>query len=68
MLMAKGVLTVNSADNSGPTLGLVSSLAPWIFTVAASNTNREFVNKVVLGNQKTLVVSTQGTLSFLSSS
>ncbi|CAH8360517.1 unnamed protein product [Eruca vesicaria subsp. sativa] len=52
--MAKGVLTVNSADNSGPFPGYVSSLAPWIFTVAASNTNRGFVNKVVLGNGKTL--------------
>ncbi|KAL0646974.1 hypothetical protein Bca4012_045265 [Brassica carinata] len=51
--MAKGVLTVNSADNSGPTPASVSSVAPWIFTVAASNTNRGFVNKV-LGNGKTI--------------
>ncbi|RID41292.1 hypothetical protein BRARA_J01265 [Brassica rapa] len=50
--MAKGVLTVNSADNSGPTPASISSVAPWIFTVAASNTNRGFVNKVVLGNGK----------------
>ncbi|VVB16516.1 unnamed protein product [Arabis nemorensis] len=53
--MAKGILTVNSADNSGPTPGLISSVAPWIFSVGASTTNRGFVNKVVLGNGKTLV-------------
>lgn len=63
--MAKGVLTVNSADNSGPTPGLVASLAPWIFTVAASNTNRGFVNKVVLGNGKTLEVNNQVAPSFI---
>ena len=57
--MAKGVLTVNSADNSGPTPASVSSVAPWIFTVAASNTNRGFVNKVVLGNGKTIEVNNQ---------
>ncbi|CAH2069478.1 unnamed protein product [Thlaspi arvense] len=53
--MAKGILTVNSADNSGPYPGHISSVAPWLLTVAASNTNRGFVNKVVLGNGKTLV-------------
>ncbi|WZZ90119.1 hypothetical protein YC2023_118698 [Brassica napus] len=58
--MAKGVLTVNSADNSGPTPASVSSVAPWIFTVAASNTNRGFVNKVVFGNGKTIEVNNQG--------
>lgn len=55
--MAKGILTVNSAANSGPSPGGVASVAPWIFTVAASNTDRGFVNKVVLGNGKTLVVN-----------
>ncbi|VVB16572.1 unnamed protein product [Arabis nemorensis] len=55
--MAKGILTVNSAGNSGPKAGVVSGVAPWILTVAASTTNRGFVTKVVLGNGKTLVVS-----------
>ncbi|KAG7613532.1 Peptidase S8/S53 domain superfamily [Arabidopsis suecica] len=53
--MAKGVLTVNSAGNSGPKPISVSGVAPWILTVAASTTNRGFVTKVVLGNGKTLV-------------
>lgn len=55
--MAKGILTVNSAGNSGPTPTTVSGVAPWILTVAASTTNRGFVTKVVLGDGKTLVVS-----------
>ncbi|EOA25220.1 hypothetical protein CARUB_v10018532mg, partial [Capsella rubella] len=53
--MGKGILTVNSAGNSGPEPSSVASVAPWIFTVAASNTNRAFVTKIVLGNGKTIV-------------
>ncbi|CAN8301387.1 unnamed protein product [Cochlearia groenlandica] len=52
--MAKGVLTVNSAGNSGPRASRVSGVAPWILTVAASTTNRGFFTKVVLGNNMTL--------------
>ncbi|KAL1203251.1 Subtilisin-like protease SBT4.13 [Cardamine amara subsp. amara] len=53
--MAKGILTVNSAGNNGPDVSLITSLAPWVLTVAASNTNRGIVTKVVLGDGKTLV-------------
>ncbi|KAJ4911060.1 subtilase 4.13 [Raphanus sativus] len=53
--IAKGILTVNSAGNSGPEQQTLESVAPWILTVAASNTNRAFSTKVVLGNGKTLV-------------
>ncbi|XP_009126731.2 subtilisin-like protease SBT4.8 [Brassica rapa] len=52
--MVKGILTVNSAGNSGPDPNTVGSVAPWILTVAASTTNREFLTKVVLQNGKTL--------------
>ncbi|XP_013620395.1 PREDICTED: cucumisin-like [Brassica oleracea var. oleracea] len=52
--MAKGILTVNSAGNSGPNPNSVVSVAPWILTVAASTTNREFLTKVVLQNGRTL--------------
>ncbi|KAK8544380.1 hypothetical protein V6N13_056162 [Hibiscus sabdariffa] len=50
----KGIL-VQSAGNSG-TDGLqsVASVVPWILTVAASTTDRFFIDKVVLGNGKTL--------------
>ncbi|KAL0875617.1 hypothetical protein Bca101_025322 [Brassica carinata] len=53
--IAKGILTVNSAGNSGPEPKTLESVSPWILTVAASNTNRAFFTKVVLGNGKTLV-------------
>ncbi|XP_019057570.1 PREDICTED: subtilisin-like protease SBT4.5 [Tarenaya hassleriana] len=52
--MEKGVLTVQSAGNSGPTSGTVGSNSPWILTVAASTTDRKFVTKVALGNGKEL--------------
>ncbi|TYH56211.1 hypothetical protein ES332_D08G002000v1 [Gossypium tomentosum] len=51
----KGVLVVQSAGNSGLAgFQSVASVAPWILSVAASTTDRHFVNKVVLGNGKTL--------------
>ncbi|XP_052311934.1 subtilisin-like protease SBT4.6 isoform X2 [Populus trichocarpa] len=53
--MAKGILTLQSAGNDGPVSGSVASVAPWIFTVAASSTDRRIIDKVVLGNGKTLV-------------
>lgn len=62
--IAKGILTVNSAGNSGPEQQTLESVAPWILTVAASNTNRAFSTKVVLGNGKTLVVRVKKPVSF----
>ncbi|CAG7879845.1 unnamed protein product [Brassica rapa] len=53
--MSKGILTVNAAGNTGPNIASVTSLAPWMLTVAASTTNRVFITKVVLGDGKTLV-------------
>ncbi|KAK6271906.1 hypothetical protein POUND7_008989 [Theobroma cacao] len=51
----KGILTMQSAGNAGTSgLGSVSSVAPWILSVAASSTDRLFVDKVVLGNGTTL--------------
>ncbi|KAL3654195.1 hypothetical protein CASFOL_003876 [Castilleja foliolosa] len=48
----KGILVVQSAGNSGLRKS-VSSVMPWIFTVAASSTDRGIVTKVALGNGKT---------------
>ncbi|XP_028792841.1 subtilisin-like protease SBT4.6 [Neltuma alba] len=53
--MAKGILTVQSAGNGGPYSEEVISVAPWILTVAASHTDRQIVDKLVLGNGTTLV-------------
>ncbi|KAK1583335.1 hypothetical protein Q3G72_022858 [Acer saccharum] len=52
--MAKGILTVNSAGNDGPYFSSVSSVAPWLFTVAASSTDRLIVDNIILGDGKTV--------------
>ncbi|XVF68853.1 hypothetical protein PTKIN_Ptkin11bG0034500 [Pterospermum kingtungense] len=52
--MEKGILTLNSAGNSGGKLS-VSSVAPWLLGVAASTIDRKFIDKVVLGNGKSLI-------------
>ncbi|KAJ4833427.1 hypothetical protein Tsubulata_034354 [Turnera subulata] len=53
--MAKGILTLQAAGNSGPGFGTTASVAPWLFSVAASTTDRLFVTKLVLGNNKTFI-------------
>ncbi|KAL4586872.1 hypothetical protein LXL04_011517 [Taraxacum kok-saghyz] len=53
--MQRGILTVQSAGNDGPSLHSVTGDAPWIFSVAASNTDRRIVNKVLLGDGTILV-------------
>ncbi|CAN6561885.1 unnamed protein product [Malus baccata var. baccata] len=53
--LEKGILTSQSAGNDGPYMGTISSVAPWILTVAASSTDRHIIDKVVLGNGRTLV-------------
>lgn len=55
--MEKGILTVHSAGNSGPEPSTTASLAPWLFSVAASSTDRQIIDKVTLANGKTLIVS-----------
>ncbi|XVF05435.1 hypothetical protein REPUB_Repub05bG0172100 [Reevesia pubescens] len=53
--MEKGILTLNSAGNNGDAGNLgVASVAPWMLAVAASTIDRKFIDKVVLGNGKTL--------------
>ncbi|KAE9622114.1 putative cucumisin [Lupinus albus] len=52
--MVGGILIVNSAGNNGPVPGSISSVAPWMLTVAASTIDRRFIDKVVLGNGKIL--------------
>ncbi|KAE9622118.1 hypothetical protein Lal_00032471 [Lupinus albus] len=53
--MERGILTVNCAGNNGPFPRTVSSVAPWMITVAASTIDRRFIDKVILGNGKTLI-------------
>ncbi|XP_024934466.3 subtilisin-like protease SBT4.4 [Ziziphus jujuba] len=61
--LKRGILTINSAGNSGSSLGSVSSVAPWMMTVAASSTDRRIIDKVVLGNGKTLIGNTVNTFT-----
>ncbi|KAK4399884.1 Subtilisin-like protease SBT4.4 [Sesamum angolense] len=54
----KGILTVNAGGNSGHGSGRKSrtaSVAPWLFSVAASTTDRRIVTKVALGNGATII-------------
>ncbi|WKA05584.1 hypothetical protein VitviT2T_023545 [Vitis vinifera] len=51
--MKKGILTVASAGNDGPSQSSIVNHAPWIFTVGASSIDRGFRSKVVLGNGQT---------------
>ncbi|XP_058754025.1 subtilisin-like protease SBT4.3 [Vicia villosa] len=53
--MEKGILTSHSAGNSGPDPGSTESVAPWLFSVAATTIDRQFIDKLILGNGNILV-------------
>ena len=48
----RGIAVVCSAGNSGPGLGTVSNLAPWLFTSGASTMDREFPSYIVYDRTK----------------
>ncbi|KAM7259272.1 hypothetical protein ACFE04_015013 [Oxalis oulophora] len=52
--VTKGIIVTQSVGNNGPKLGSTQSIAPWMLSVAASTTDRLFIDKVVLGNGKML--------------
>ncbi|XP_038970574.1 subtilisin-like protease SBT4.3 [Phoenix dactylifera] len=52
--MKKGILTSASAGNDGPSQVTVSNVAPWMLVAAASTTDRHIVDKLVLGNNRTV--------------
>ncbi|KAL4577815.1 hypothetical protein LXL04_013929 [Taraxacum kok-saghyz] len=47
--VSRGITVVSSAGNEG-TKGSATNLAPWLITVAASSTDREFKSKLQMGN------------------
>ncbi|KAF1881147.1 hypothetical protein Lal_00023180 [Lupinus albus] len=49
-----GLVVVSSAGNDGPTPYSLTSTEPWVITVGASTTDREFTNSVTLGGNTTL--------------
>ncbi|CAJ1943618.1 unnamed protein product [Sphenostylis stenocarpa] len=50
--VANGIVVMASAGNAGPSPGTVSNVGPWILTVAASTTDRDFASYVTLGDKK----------------
>ncbi|XP_017984507.1 PREDICTED: cucumisin [Theobroma cacao] len=48
--MKNGILTSNSAGNTGPALATITNVSPWSLSVAASSIDRKFVTQVKLGN------------------
>jgi hypothetical protein len=55
--MRRGVVTSAGAGNAGGrTGGRVCNVAPWMLSIAASSIDRRMVDKIVLGNGKTIVV------------
>ncbi|KAK9734758.1 hypothetical protein RND81_04G161300 [Saponaria officinalis] len=54
--MQHGILTVQSAGNDGGP-GSTGSVAPWLFSVSASTTDRRIADKIVLGDGTTLIGS-----------
>ncbi|XP_066394704.1 subtilisin-like protease SBT3.6 isoform X1 [Miscanthus floridulus] len=56
--VARGIVVVCSAGNSGPYSETVINSAPWIVTVAAGTIDRTFLGKVTLGNNSTYVGQT----------
>uniref|UniRef100_A0ACD5YBU0 Uncharacterized protein n=1 Tax=Avena sativa TaxID=4498 RepID=A0ACD5YBU0_AVESA len=50
--IAKGIIVVGAAGNSGPTSRSVTNDAPWLLTVAAGSVDRSFEAGVHLGNGK----------------
>lgn len=53
----RGVLVVASAGNEGYP-GSATNIAPWMITVAASSTDRDFTSDVTLGNGVNITVQT----------
>ncbi|XP_055803162.1 subtilisin-like serine-protease S [Solanum dulcamara] len=48
--VSRGILVVASVGNEG-TSGSATNLAPWMITVAASSTDRDFTSDIILGNK-----------------
>lgn len=54
--MMHEIAVVAACRNEGPKPRTLLSETPWLFTVGASTTAREFTNSVALGNKKVLKV------------
>ncbi|MEH1166296.1 S8 family serine peptidase [Micromonospora sp. CPCC 205539] len=57
---AAGVFVSAAAGNSGPYANTVDNSTPWVTTVAASTTDREYNRKLTLGNGTTITGAGMG--------
>ena len=55
--MLRGILISQAAGNSGPDAGTISSVAPWIFSVAASSIDRQIVTDAIVGDKVFRVIN-----------
>ncbi|XP_056851667.1 subtilisin-like protease SBT3.15 [Raphanus sativus] len=51
--VARGIPVVAAAGNKGPGAQLITNVAPWFLTVAATTLDRSFPTKITLGNNQT---------------
>ncbi|GFP97704.1 co(2)-response secreted protease [Phtheirospermum japonicum] len=58
----KGITVVCSAGNSGPSPGTLENFVPWVLTVGATTTDRDFEADIVLGggNRKNIIIKGGG--------
>ena len=54
--MKNGIVTCASSGNDGPGLGSAVNVAPWLISVAASSIDRRIVDKLVIGENRTIEV------------
>jgi len=55
--VSHGITVVSSVGNQGA-VGSATNVAPWLVTVAASSTDREFTSDIILGNRTHFTVTT----------
>ncbi|KAK6777328.1 hypothetical protein RDI58_024045 [Solanum bulbocastanum] len=53
--VSHGIPVIAAGGNSGPDSDTISNTAPWLITVAASNSDRQILTPLTLGNNKTLL-------------
>ncbi|PHT79609.1 hypothetical protein T459_17661 [Capsicum annuum] len=55
--VSHGIPFIATAGNSGPGSSTVENNSPWLISVASSNSDRDIVTPLTLGNNKTILVT-----------
>ncbi|PHT96546.1 hypothetical protein BC332_34528 [Capsicum chinense] len=53
--VSHGIPVVAGGGNSGPDSNTISNVSPWIINVAASNSDKDIITPLTLGNNKTII-------------